>query len=178
MQRSAILNVCLMGLVLGCGNGVDSSQTPPMGRASIEQWLSTGPYKAWRCEGTAHPARSPSPHGMNRICSNGLISQAGGGEYPVESSNVKELYNDAGSMIVGYAVSLHVTTGKTGDTWYWYERVPPGTMVPGLTIDQYGVVADGTGGSGQAKSVCVGCHQGAGSDAMHSGHDFVYTQVK
>jgi len=24
----------------------------------------------------------------------------------------------------------------------------------------------------------VGCHQAAGSDAAHSGHDFVYTQVK
>lgn len=65
--------------------------------------------------------------------------------------------------------------GAAGDTWYWYERVPLNSPAP---HDGKGVVADGTGGSGPAKDIFVGCHQGARSDAQHSGHDFVYTQVK
>ena len=28
------------------------------------------------------------------------------------------------------------------------------------------------------KDVCVSCHARAGSDEAHSGHDFVYTQVR
>ena len=77
--------------------------------------------------------------------------------------------------IVGYALYVHVKAGKTGDTWYWYEKVPLTSMAP---HDANGVVADGTGGSGTAMSICVGCHSATGSDAGHSGHDFVYTQVK
>ena len=57
-----------------------------------------------------------------------------------------------------------------GANWYWYER-----------IEGSGVVADGTGDSGTAKSICVGCHAGAGIDAAHTptvgGRDQVYTPV-
>jgi hypothetical protein len=47
--------------------------------------------------------------------------------------------------------------------------------------DSNGVVADGMGGSGPAKDICVGCHVAAGSDAAHTpspgGRDQVYTPV-
>ena len=154
----------------------DEKQNPPTtGRVDVEAWLAKGLYKSWHCEAAQHDARSPSPHGKNRICSNDKTSANAGGEYAVDSAGVKELYDDTGMNVVGYAVYRHVTAGKTGDTWYWYERVPANSPAP---HDANGVVADGTGGSGPAKAICVGCHSATGSDAMHSGHDFVYTQVK
>jgi hypothetical protein len=142
--------------------------------ATIEPWLSQGSYKSWHCEAAAHASRSPSPHGMNRICSNNLLSAAGAGEYPVDSASVKELYDSAGQNIVGYAVYRHITAGTTGSNWYFYERVPQTSAAP---HDSNGIVADGVGSSGPAQTICVSCHQAAGSDAAHSGHDFVYTQV-
>lgn len=151
-------------------------QNPPEGAAAVESWLKGGAYLQWHCESAPHMARSPSPHGYNRICSNDLLSQAGAGEYPVGAAAVKELYDDGGKNIVGYAVERHRTAGKTGDTWYWYERVPLTSAAPHDSVT--GVVADATGVSGPAKDICVGCHQAAGSDAGHSGHDFVYTQVR
>ncbi|MEQ1506200.1 MAG: hypothetical protein ABMB14_28465 [Myxococcota bacterium] len=142
------------------------AQTPPQGDAAMTAWIAGGAYLAWACEADPHPPRSPSPHGPNRICSNDLMSNHGAGEYPVGSASVKELYDNTGANIVGYAVSLHPVAGTTGADWYWYE-----------TTDAAGLIADGLGDAGTPLTVCVGCHAGAGSDADHSGHDFVYTQV-
>jgi hypothetical protein len=152
----------------------DDPQLPPEGAAAVDAWIAKGYYKAWHCEPAKHDARSPSPHGQNRICSNTLLSGHTTGEYPVDASSVKEIYNAAG-QIGGYAVGTHIKAGAGGETWYWYEKVPLDSMAP---HDANGVVADGLGDTGTAKSICVGCHAGAGSDPMHSGHDMVYTQVK
>lgn len=86
-----------------------------------------------------------------------------------------EEVDDAGKNGVSYAVYRHVTAGATGATWYFYEKVPLSSAAP---HDPNGVVAYGLGSSGPAQTICVSCHQAAGSDANHSGHDFVYTQVK
>ncbi len=158
------------------GGGVDPQNPPTSSAQAVESWLSSGAYKEWKCETTSHDGRSPSPHGKNRICSNAKLSGAAdAGQYPVDSASVKELFNSTGTNIEGYAVYRHVAAGTTGDTWFWYERVPLSSLAP---HDDAGVVANGLGGSGPAKDICVGCHQGAGSDANHSGHDFVYTQVR
>jgi hypothetical protein len=136
------------------------AQTPPAGpSADVEMWLATGSYKSWHCEPAPHANRAPSPHGMNRICSNDLLSAHGAGEFPVGSAGVKEIYDGAGKTVVGYAVYRHIQAGTTGDSWYWYER-------------NGGVIADDVG-----DDFCVGCHSGAGRSG-HSGHDLVYTQVK
>lgn len=156
-------------------SNADPENPPITGREDIEAWLAAGYYNQWACEPDAHDPRSPSPHGPNRICSNARASAAGAGEYPVDSASVKELFDDAGENVVGYAVSRHVSAGTTGGTWYWYERVPLDSPVP---HDANGVVVSGLGDSGVALDVCVGCHQLAGSDPEHSGHDFVYTQVQ
>jgi hypothetical protein len=165
--------VCILGS--GCGGASSSGdpQNPPMGRADVEAWLSMGLYKQWKCEPSAHDARAPSVHGKNRICSNMVLSAAGAGPFPLNAASVKELYDDTGSMIVGYAVQRHTTTGTTGASWYWYERVPANSMAP---HDANGVVADGLGNSGPAMTICVGCHSAAGPS--HSGHDMVFTQVQ
>ncbi len=138
-------------------------QTPATGTAAnIDAWIAKGDYKAWHCEAAPHTARSPSPHGDNRICSNDLLSAHGTGEYPVGAASVKELYDTANTKIMGYTMARKMSAGG-GDTWYWYE-------VNG------GVVANGLGKAGtSAGSICVGCHSKA---EMHGGHDFVYTQVK
>lgn len=152
----------------GSTGATGDAQTPPTGAAAdIDAWIAKGDYKSWKCEPEVHDSRSPSPHGKNRICSNDLLSAAGEGEYPVGTASVKELYNETGTEIVGYAVYRKLTAGG-GESFYWYE----------VSSLLGGVVANGTGDQGTAKSICVGCHSAAGADANHSGHDFVYTQVK
>lgn len=157
-----------------------SNQTPPMGREAVEAWLAGGAYRSWHCEPSVHEARSPSPHGFNRICSNDLIASTTSGDWPVGAAAVKELYAAAGDTTpVGYAVYLNTGTGSGGDDWYWYERVPLDSPFP---HDAYGVVADGLGNAGAPMTICVGCHAGAGSDAPHTpsvgGRDEVYTPVQ
>lgn len=141
--------------------------TPPTGtEAEVSAWLAKGEYKAWKCETAPHAARSPSPHGMNRICSNPTLSSHGTGEFPTGSAGVKEIYDQAGTKVVGYAMYRKLATGG-GDAWYWFEMT-----------EKDGLIANGPGTTGVPKTLCVGCHGGAGSDASHSGHDQVYTQVK
>lgn len=154
----------------GCPAGCPAAtpgdtDTPPTGKAEdIDAWIAKGDYKkgSWKCEADAHASRSPSPHSQNRICSNGKLSGHGAGEYPVGAANVKELYS--GADIIGYAIELKTKAGA-GDAWYWYEKTKSD-----------GVIVNGSGGSGTAKSVCVGCHSSAGTATF--GHDLVFTQVK
>jgi hypothetical protein len=134
-----------------------------------------GYYKSWTCESALHASRVPSPHGIDRVCSNTLIhgNATGTGAWPVGAASVKELYaNMTDTTPSGYAVYLKTAddTSAGGAAWYWYEQPP--MMAP---------VADGMGDSGGAKTICVGCHAAAGSDAMHTptpgGRDQVYTAV-
>lgn len=189
-MKYAVLCLGLMCGLAGCGsddddNGMKESdaQTPPTsGRVDVEKWIADGSYKTWTCEPAVHAARAPSPHGFNRICSNTLISSAatGTGAWPKGSAAVKELYASATDTTpVGYAVYLKTDADSAGGAnWYWYERVPQSSDAP---HDDNGVVADGKGGSGAAKTICVGCHTAAGADASHTpspgGRDQVYTPV-
>jgi hypothetical protein len=186
MRKSSILVSLLTLVAVGCA-GDDRSgsndQTPPTGRTAVEAWLSDGFYKTWAAEPAIHASRSPSPHGFNRIYSNNLLAQnAGGtGAWPKGTAAVKELYASATATTpVGYAVYLkQADDSANGANWYWYERVPADSEAP---HDGNGVVADGTGGSGPARDICVGCHAGAGSDPAHTptpgGRDQVYTPVR
>lgn len=157
------------------------AQTPPTTNGDdVEAWLEKGQYKSWTCETVEHPQLKVSPHGVNRVCSNALAASYSGdvdAERPVGTASVKELYDDA-SKLVGYAVGVKIKAKSAGgDAWYWYERVPLDSAAP---HDKAGVVADGLGSTGAAKSICVGCHAGAGSDATHSvtmSSDFVYLQA-
>lgn len=177
IRRLSLMAVAVMSL-LACGGSettdpgttppTDDKQNPPTsGRVDIEAWLAKGFYKDWHCETAVHDARSPSPHGKNRICSNDKVSATASGNYPVDSAGVKELYDSAGTKIVGIAVYRKVKDGTGGDSWYWYERVPLDSMAP---HDANGTVADGVGSSGPAQSICVSCHQSAS-------RDFVFTRV-
>ncbi len=158
------------------GGGDDETKVPPVtGHDDIQAWLAEGHYKNWKCETGVQDPIMISPHGKQRICSNGILSAHGDGEYPVDSSAVKELYDAAGTEIIGYAVYRHIKAGTDGGSWYWYEQVPADHPAP---HDDNGVVADGPGDAGPSKDICVGCHMATGIDAAHPGHDFVYEQIK
>ena len=194
-HRAALVVLgCSAGLGIGCGDDadadsgdaaaeVDSSQIPPQGAAAVETWLRKGTYKDWHCEGEVHASRDPSPHGFNRICSNDLIAShaTGDADWPEGAAAVKELYAAADdNEPVGYAVYLKTDSDSaSGAHWYWYESVPLDSAAP---HDSHGVVADGLGDSGAAKTICVGCHVAAGSDTAHTptsgGRDQVYTPVR
>ncbi|HVZ71320.1 MAG TPA: hypothetical protein VHJ20_03005 [Polyangia bacterium] len=167
----------------GCGSDAKSGAALPQGATAVEAWLSAGSYKQWHCEPAVHAARSPSPHGFNRICSNDLVASnaTGTAAWPQGAAAVKELLASATSTTpVGYAFYTKTAADSAaGANWYWYERVPTDSDVP---HDANGVVADGMGSSGPAQTICVGCHAAAGSDAAHTpspgGRDEVYTAVQ
>lgn len=140
------------------------AQTPATGDpAVVRAWLDSKAYTKWACEPAPHPRRNGSGHSANRICSNTLLANHGAGEYPVGAASVKELF-DANNNLNGYAMLLKTKAGGA-ESFYWYENIGAS------------VVANGLGDSGSAKSVCTGCHSGAGQNGQ-SGHDFVFTQVK
>jgi hypothetical protein len=193
MKLVQLCSAILISLAAACGSddakapdasiAMSDSQTPPTtGRVDIEQWIAGGAYKSWACEPAPHMFRLPSPHGFNRICSNGVLAAAATdtGIWPKGAAAVKELYASADATTPsGYAVYLKTDADSAaGTNWYWYERVPLSSDAP---HDANGVVADGKGGAGTAKSICVACHAAAGSDGDHTpstgGRDQVYTPV-
>lgn len=148
-------------------NPEGDEQTPPTTSANdLEAWLENGDYKSWACETVEHAQLKVSPHGFNRVCSNELaatFSGAVGDERPVGTASIKELYDDAATL-VGYAMSMKMAASSdSGKNWFWYERLEKATVANGLGVRG-----------------CVGCHSAAGSDAGHEitgSSDYVYLQV-
>jgi hypothetical protein len=184
MKLAQLCCALVFGTFAACSDDAASTttssdaQTPPTtGGADLEKWIKDGSYLTWTCEPAKHAPRSPSPHpsatGFNRICSNDVVKAAatGTGAWPKGSAAVKELFSsDTSTTPDGYAVYLKTDADSaSGANWYWYERV-------GATV-----VADGKGGSGAPRDICVACHGAAGSDAPHTpttgGRDQVYTPV-
>ncbi len=197
MRLAGLLCTGLLGALAACsssdsnGTSMSDAQTPPTtGRVDIQKWLADGSYKTWTCEPAIHALRAPSPHGANatgynKICSNDLIANnaTGTGNWPKGAAAVKEIYDSTTATTpIGFAVYLKTSADSSGGAgWYWYEQVPVSTDPSTVPHDSNGVVADGTGGSGPAKDICVACHAAAGSDAAHTpspgGRDQVYTPV-
>ena len=163
------------GGVSGSAGSGGGAQTPPQGAEAVKAWLASGFYKAWDCEAAPHEARSPSPHGPNRICTNDAIATnaTGTGPWPAGAAAVKELYaNAADATPAGYAVYLKTQADSAGGAgWYWFIQGADGS-----------VGVDGLGGSASEAGKCVGCHSAAGADAEHTptpgGRDYVYTPVQ
>ena len=139
----------------------------------MKAWIAKADYKAWHCEAAEHASKDPSPHGVNRICSNDKLAGAGAtGMFPVGSAGVKELWDKAGGAVIGYAVYVKTEADSAGGAnWYWYEENPTIAAPVGP------VVADAFGDTGQAQSICVSCHIKAGTTFAASARDFVFTQV-
>jgi hypothetical protein len=140
----------------------------------VAGWLATGAYKSWHCETTAHAARSPSPHNVDRICSNDIIASnaTASGPWPQGAAAVKELYaSTTDAAPGGYAVYLKTQADSAaGANWYYYGALTAG-----------GATVDGMGNDATVMATCTGCHLAAGSDAAHTpspgGRDEVYTPV-
>lgn len=181
----------LLGLALGCsssnspsggagggdagnGSGGSNAQTPPIGAAAIVPWLQQGLYKSWHCETAPHTARSPSPHNIDRVCSNDVIANnaTGTGPWPAGAAAVKELYAKATDTTpTGWAVYLKThADSANGANWYYYGALTAG-----------GSNVDGMGADSTVMPTCTSCHLAAGSDAAHTpssgGRDEVYTPV-
>lgn len=163
-------------LGIGCGGNPppeDPRQLPPItSTEDINNWLTAGYYKTWRCEPAIRPALGTpgiSPHGMSRTCSNDLLSNLPDtGEYPVGAASVKELADNNGNL-KGYSISRHLLVGSRPATWFWFERNIQGV-----------VVAAGTG-ERAPQDVCSNCHVKASdvaSTGIEGGHDYVFRQVR
>lgn len=134
------------------GDALADPQLPPRGADDLPRWLAAGYYQWWRCEPAAHPGRSPSPHGANRICNNDALHGASpGAAFTAGAASVKEIFD--GDRVTAYAVSRKLADGTGGDRWYWYEA----------SGDQVYANRSGAGN-------CTGCHTGAD-------RDFVFTIV-
>lgn len=159
---------CPAACPAGCPAPAGDAQTPPQGSdAVISAWISAASYKGagWKCEPAVHAARSPSPHGMNKICNNTKLTMTAAAPYGFGIASVKELYDANGTTLAGIAIGLKLYDGASdGSKWYWYEKMAGSVVYNGP-------------GKKDNTDVCSGCHAGAGSDAGHSGKDFVYTQV-
>jgi hypothetical protein len=158
----------------GAPEAGSNAQTPPMGASAIQSWLASGVYKSWHCETAVHTARSPSPHNVDRVCSNDAIANNanGTGAWPEGAAAVKELYASATDTTPGgYAVYLKTQADSAnGANWYYYGALTAG-----------GPSIDGMGNATQIMAQCTSCHLAAGSDVAHTpsagGRDEVYTPV-
>jgi len=176
MRLRILLAVWLQCWMLcGCG-GTDAKSPAPVGfpnagdeqtppttgdAAAMKAWLDAGHYLSWPCEPEPHAARGPSMHGMNRSCSNDLVSAFGSGfdERPAGSAAVKEFWDD-GELIGRAAYVKTAAHSDQGESWFWY-----------VQIDAMGAAPLANGHASQdpvAKAACVACHAGAGSDADHT----------
>ena len=88
-SRGLAAAAALGALAAGCGSAdVDPPpaakmtaadlRAPPIGGAAVEAWLREGAYKGWHCEPAIHSARSPSLHGLSRICVNETLAETPG----------------------------------------------------------------------------------------------------
>lgn len=153
-------------------------EVPPRGHAAIAPWLNFGSYRMWSCQRAPHPAPIPSAHAYTRVCLNAQwINTLPSQPFPVGAASVKELYDASLRTITGFAVMLKVGPGNTPADWYWYQRVPAGSMNPMLPvpITPEGIVADGVADRpGNERTICASCHSTAG-EVGRTGHHFGFT---
>jgi hypothetical protein len=147
----------------------DPEVVPPIGGDAIEAWFQAGHYFGWYCEPKAHTAIAPAPHGSVRVCANPIAEQNPAEQHRMDTAIVLEIYDTSG-VVVGRGVQRRTSDRPEPDAWYWYMRV----WQPSATKDgKIGVLADGWGYEGPAKSECTTCHHLAGGSS-YPGRDFVF----
>lgn len=143
-----------------------SAETPaidsevPTATDALFKFLKDGSYKSFAQESAVHSSRGPhaklgwpvrvyvSPKMESSL-------KSGGSSHPIGAAIVKEMYDEKGAKLAGWAVM--VKTGADSDSgkgWFWYETLN--------SRDSKAHVAAGNGIPG-----CFGCHT--------SGSDFVLT---
>ncbi len=175
-ERPAVPDIVTPEAGLDTDANVGSPEIPPLGRQAIMRWIEARHYRRaedglWFCQPRVHAATVPSPHQFEKVCINRtLASTRMAQEFPVGSSAVKELFAADMVTIIGYAVTIKVLPGNTGEAWYWFEQIPGAPANPGLPhpIEADGTISDGLGirGSGNAGDLCASCHAQAGTVAF------------
>lgn len=136
------------GMTMGgttSAGGTTMGDMVPTDGAALQAWLAAGSYLSWPAESSTHPSTGPHFGNVRTFINPALDASlaAGNATHPVGAAAVKELYGDAGTDVLGYAVEVKVTDGSDGASWYWYEDFNGNNF------------ADGTG-----VGLCTGCHSG------------------
>ena len=161
MGQQAGMAVVGVGMLLGCGGlSLPGSQNSD----GVPDWLKSQSSGAWYCEVQPHAGSADSPHGNHRVCTNSLTSDNTGGPYEVGAAAMLQTFgaNDQ-QTAMGYL--RKVLAGSKAAAFFWYAN------------EDGHEVANGLGSDGRP-AACGVCHQTAGSDTQHPGHDFIFVQVK
>ncbi len=133
----------------------------PTDTAALFRFLKDGGYKEFPAkESAVHASRGPhAKFGWPvRVFLDAKMEgslKAGNASHPVGAAIVKEMYNEKGDQLMGWAVMVKTDADSAGGKgWFWYETTN--------TRDAAKVVASGNGVPG-----CFGCHS--------VGADFVLT---
>lgn len=156
-MKDIALIALLSGLVfnLSCGGssgGSSDSGTTVTSEVDITAAIATGDYTSWFGHESVQGPQGNSPHSQMKTFLNDTLKasvDAQNTEHPVGSISIKELYNNDGSEITGYAYSEKVAAGTDADTWLWYEDL----NLSNPEASYYGV----------GISTCRGCHS-SGTD--------------
>ncbi|HVG62541.1 MAG TPA: hypothetical protein VNA24_28515 [Hyalangium sp.] len=158
MPRRALPLLLMLAIACGPSSSVDEGlgviQELDTSEAGITAFVREGRYKEWLAEPSVHDTRAP--HGSKvRVFFNELVTEslrAGNATHPVGSILVKELYEDNGRTLRGYALDVKISEGSGKDTWIFYEG-----FGPDYSNNYYG----------RGHSTCHGCHE-SGSDYVTS----------
>lgn len=131
----------------GIVGDIDTSAT------GIAAYVKEKKYAGWTAEAMVHD--STGPHGKVKTFFNDTLKaslMANNAMHPKGSASVKELYQDDGTTIDGYAVMVKIADGATKETWIWWEG-----FNPELSAAYYG----------KGIGTCEGCHS-SGKDRVRS----------
>ena len=133
------------------------SSAVPTESAALFGFLKEGGYKNFTAkESAAHASRGPHakfgwPVRVFLDSKMDASLKAGNVSHPAGASIVKEMYNEKGDRLMGWAVMVKTgADSEGGKGWFWYETTD--------TSDAKKIVAGGNGVPG-----CFGCHS-VGSD--------------
>lgn len=124
----------------------DSSQ------AGVKAWLTNATNYAgssWVKDAAVRAKTANSPHGKHKTVFNRTLYNSANlttlpSIHPTGSCAVQQMFNTAGTAIVGYALMVKTTAGgPSGENWFFYD-------IPDLTAT--------TEHYGMNETSCVGCH--------------------
>lgn len=160
LLRDAGLSLAFASLIACSGADPDGMRTmvapastaetpPPVGSEALAAWLERGEYGRFTRESAVHA--SAGPHRFVRVFLNeSLVASlhAGDAVHPIGAAAVKELYDQPGAGLTGWAVAVKTADNQVKEDWLWYERAK-------------GSAAPSTNRNGQP--ICASCHE-AGRD--------------
>ena len=159
---SILLRLCLLSAVFACGSSKSddsaSGTTEDLSDTSLDSikaFIAKASFKTWTAEKSVHT--SAGPHAMVKVYFNPTILTSLRNKsttHPKGSILVKELYENDGTTLRGYALSVKTAEGTDANNWVWYEGILPSYANPSY---------------GRGRPFCADCHV--------SGTDYVLSTV-